>query len=273
MSDHVSIGKLNALADGELPADQLIWVTDHLHSCPACTSFALEQSLLRSATMRAGQRYTPSNEVLARMERLISSQNSSRLSGEKNQDSRWSTINRSSQWSVWSGWAAAACLLVLAGILGVITLNQRTSQTSAGNRAALATELSDQHIATLAANLPPQVLSSDRHTVKPWFQGKLPFTFNLPENLPEDIKLEGANLTYVHGRPAAQLLYSIGRHRVSVFLQQQASAEQQPVQIAQRAGFHLASFHTKDLDVIGISDVDPTRLTDLMSRIEQVQAK
>jgi anti-sigma factor RsiW len=207
------------------------------------------------------------------MERLISSQNSSRLSSHKNQDSRWSVLNRSSQWGVWGGWAAAACLLVLAGIFGVTTLNQRASQTSTGNRAALATELSDQHVATLAANQPPQVLSSDRHTVKPWFQGKLPFTFNLPENLPDDMKLEGANLTYLHSRPAAQLLYSIGRHRVSVFVQQQTAAEEQPVQIAQHAGFHLASFNTKDLNAVGISDVDPARLTDLMSRIEQVQAK
>ena len=91
---------------------------------------------------------------------------------------------------------------------------------AAVEHAALMTEVSDQHIATLAANLPPQVLSSDRHTVKPWFQGKIPFSFNLPEGLPADTKLEGANLVYLHNRPVAQLLYDIGRHRVSVFVQQ-----------------------------------------------------
>jgi len=42
-------------------------------------------------------------------------------------------------------------------------------------------ELLDVHIATLASTNPVDVVSSDRHTVKPWFQGKLPFTFNLPE--------------------------------------------------------------------------------------------
>ncbi len=273
MSDHVPIGKLNALADGELSADQLIWVTDHLRSCPECTSFALEQSLLKSATMRAGQRYTPSNEVVARMERIISSQNLSRSSDEGKRDSRRSGLNRSPQWNVWSGWIAAACLLFLVGSIGLVKLNQYGTQTAAVERAALATEFGDQHIATLAAGEPPQVLSSDRHTVKPWFQGKLPFTFNLPENMPDDMKLNGANLTYLHNRPAAQLLYSIGRHSVSVFVQQQTSGEGQTVQVSQQSGFHLASFHTKDLSVTGISDVEPARLTDLMSRIEQVQAK
>ena len=273
MSDHVSIAKLNALADGELSADQLASVTDHLHSCPECTSFALEQSLLKSATMRAGQRYTPSNEGLARMERMISSQNLSRSSDQEKLDSRRPVLHRSSQWSTWGGWIAAACLLFLAGSVGLVKLNQRGDQTAAVQRAALATEIGDQHIATLAVDQPPQVLSSDRHTVKPWFQGKLPFTFNLPENLPPDVKLEGANLTYLHSRPAAQLLYSIGRHRVSVFVQQQTPGDGRSIQVAQHAGFNLASFNARDLNVFGISDVEPARLTDLMSRIEQAQAK
>ena len=89
---------------------------------------------------------------------------------------------------------------------------------------ALATAAYDQHIATLAANTPPQVISSDRHTVKPWFEGKLSFSLNLPENLPSGTNLDGANLTYIHNRPAAQLLYSIGKHRVSIYLEQETDS-------------------------------------------------
>jgi len=172
----------------------------------------------------------------------------------------------------WAGWAVAASLLVSAAGLTVMQLHTRSAQMAATERTALATELGDQHIATLAANLPPQVLSSDRHTVKPWFQGKLPFTFNLPENLPEDTKLEGANLTYLHNRPTAQLLYSIGRHRVSVFVRQRQNGEERSdVTVTQLAGFHLAGFRTGNLDVTAISDVDPARLTALVLSIEQVQ--
>ena len=127
----------------------------------------------------------------------------------------------------------------------------------------------DQHIATLAANQPPQVLSS-RHTVKPWFQGKLPFSFNLPDNLPGDTKLDGANLTYLHNRPVAQLLYSIGRHRVSVFVEEKSASPRDPMQTG-HSGFHIAGFHTSDLEVIAVSDVDPARLASLVRAIEQVQ--
>jgi anti-sigma factor RsiW len=144
-------------------------------------------------------------------------------------------------------------------------------QTASTERATLLTEVSDQHIATLAANLPPQVLSSDRHTVKPWFQGKIPFSFNLPDGLPDDTRLEGANLTYLHNRPVAQLLYSIGRHRVSVFVQQRIEGAQATKPVVEHAGFHMASFSTDELDVVAVSDVDTARLTGLLGMIQRAQ--
>jgi anti-sigma factor RsiW len=147
----------------------------------------------------------------------------------------------------------------------------RHQQQTSFESASLVTEVSDQHIATLAANSPPEVISSDRHTVKPWFQGKIPFTFNLPENLPGDTTLDGANLTYLHNRPTAQLLYSIGKHRVSVFVQQRTDAAPADGLLANHSGFHLTGFRTPDLQVVAISDVDPARLSDLADRIRQAQ--
>ena len=115
------------------------------------------------------------------------------------------------------------------------------------------------------------MISSDRHTVKPWFQGKLPFSFNLPESLPADTKLEGANLTYLHNQPAALLLYSIGKHRVSVFISQNTSAAISAGISAEQAGFHVAGFSTNDLHAVAVSDADPARLSSLVAAIEQAQ--
>jgi anti-sigma factor RsiW len=137
--------------------------------------------------------------------------------------------------------------------------------------AALATEVCDQHIATLAANAPPEVVSSDRHTVKPWFQGKLPFSFSLPDNLPSGTTLDGANLTYIHGRPTAQLLYSIGKHRVSVYLEQGTNDSISEGLSTDHSGFHVLNFKAGDLEGIAVSDVDPARLSDLVNTIANVQ--
>jgi len=79
-------------------------------------------------------------------------------------------------------------------------------------------ELADVHVATLASSSPVDVISTDRHTVKPWFQGKLPFTFNLPELSDTPFTLEGGRLSYLDQAPGAQLIYRIGNHRISVFI-------------------------------------------------------
>lgn len=102
------------------------------------------------------------------------------------------------------------------GLLVFIGGKSQQDKSASSNFDGIVTEVCDQHVSMLAADGAPQVISSDRHTVKPWFQGKLPFSFNLPENLPTDTRLEWANLTYLYSEPAALLLYSVGKHRVSV---------------------------------------------------------
>jgi anti-sigma factor RsiW len=267
MTDHLSPSMLNALADGELSMEQLAGANEHLAHCPSCTSSALMHTMLKSATAKAGKRYTPPphlQERLARQHDLLQTKASryrvvpvapSRPAG------RFGAL----------GWATACALLLLS--LSMLLVQRRAYRTAmlSSQYAALTTEVSDQHIAALAANATPQVLSSDRHTVKPWFQGKIPFSFNLPEGLPSDTTLDGANLTYLSNQPVAQLFYSIGKHRVSVFVRQRTGAISSNGLLAEHSGFHVAGFTTGDLEVVAVSDVDPARLSDLVNRIEYSQ--
>jgi anti-sigma factor RsiW len=257
MNEHLSQTILNALADGELTAEQLASAQEHLSECPECTSKALYQSMLKTATAKAGRRYSLPSELQQRLARIASHQPPATGAASVR------PVKGPVRVFNYMGWAAAAVLLLVFG--GVVTLQRGTQRT------ALFTEVCDQHIAMLAGNLPPQVLSSDKHTVKPWFQGKLPFSFNLPENLPGDTKLDGANLTYMRNQPAAQLLYSIGRHRVSVFIRERTGAVPSGDAQGEHAGFHVAGFNDGDLEVVAVSDVDPARLSGLVRMIEEAQ--
>jgi anti-sigma factor RsiW len=241
MTEHLSLSELHALADGELSTEQLANANQHLAGCQSCTANALYQSLLKSATAKAGMRYTPPPRLQERL-------------------SRPGRGFRSPGWI-----AAAAILLVSASLLLVQRAEVRSAETG-----ALVTEVFDQHLATIAGNLPPQVLSSDRHTVKPWFQGKLPFSFNLPESLPSDTTLDGANLTYLHNQPVAQLIYSIGKHRVSVFVRQRQGAAGHGLTTA-HSGFQVMDFDTTGLEVAAVSDVDAARLAELVRAIRGAQ--
>ena len=265
MTDHLSVPILNALADGELSADQLAKANHHLSQCPSCTSDALYQSLLKSATAKAGQRYTPTPNLQARMALRVREELS--LQNASHVDNVPPVTRRSSFY----GWAAAAALLLISVGIALVQHNWSRTAAASAQYAAIATEASDQHIATLAANSPPEVISSDRHTVKPWFQGKLPFSFNLPENLPTGTTLVGANLTYIHGRPTAQLLYNVGKHRASVYLQQRSDDKIANGLSPDHSGFHVVGFSTRDIDGIAVSDVDPARLSDLVTMIEHAQ--
>ena len=258
MNDHISEANLNALADGELSADQLSLVNDHLAACPACTSAALAQTLLKTNIAKAGKRYAMSAGMEERLKRFAASYTAGRP--------------RPSGRSATAGWAtAAAILLVIFSGLILMQQGRRRTELATLEYQAQVSEVSDLHIATLAAGLGPQVVSSDRHTVKPWFQGKLPFSFNLPENLPGDTKLDGANLTYLHNQPVAQLLYTIGRHHVSVFLTERRAGEPTAVKQSEHSGFKVTSVGVGDLDIVAVSDVDSARLAELVSLIRTVQ--
>jgi anti-sigma factor RsiW len=258
MIDHISQADLNALADGELSTDQLSLVNDHLAICPVCTSAALTQTLLKTNIAKAGTRYTMPAGLEERLKRLATSD----TTGKPRRSSR----------SAIAGWAtAAAILLVIFSGLILTQQGRRRAELAALEYQAQVSEASDLHLATLAAGLAPQVISSDRHTVKPWFQGKLPFSFNLPEKLPEDTKLDGANLSYLHNQPVAQLLYSIGHHHVSVFLTERRTIEPVAEKRSEHSGFKVTSVGAGDLDIVAVSDADPVRLAELVNMIKSVQ--
>jgi anti-sigma factor RsiW len=243
MSEHLSPAVLSAIVDGELQGAELEQANSHLAGCLQCSSQCLTFGVLKSEVAKTGQKYQPSAQFRARMRRTAAAKHSAR--------------------PAWYSYAALATALIVCAWLIV---SRRQTET-----AALVNEVADQHIATLATNAPPEIISSDRHTVKPWFQGKLPFSFNLPQNLPSDTTLDGANLTYLHGRPAAQLLYSIGKHHVSVFLSQAIDAPLGPTPNAVRAGFHVMSFRASGLEAVAVSDADPSRVAELLKLLQAAQ--
>jgi anti-sigma factor RsiW len=161
--------------------------------------------------------------------------------------------------------ALAAAIVVAVSLLGWRQIHQSN---------ALAAELLDQHLATLSSGASPQVISTDRHTVKPWFQGKLPFSFNLPEPnaLPADTMLKGADLAYLDDQPAALLLFTIHKHEVSVFVTQRAGSPILTSLPRARSGFAIHSASTRDLRMVAVSDVNPADLDALVDALVRAQS-
>ncbi|HLY42198.1 MAG TPA: zf-HC2 domain-containing protein [Terracidiphilus sp.] len=268
MTDHLSPALLSAFADGELSTEQVALAKEHLDACLTCASSLIDEWLLKAAVASSGRRYAMPAQAEQRMLDLIARNPVSPGSPPANRDIHSSGKHFSS--SRFSGWAAAAAVLFIVLGWSVVHFGFDRASGTATESSVQQNEALDLHVAMLAANQ-PQVLSSDRHTVKPWFQGKLPFSFNLPENLPSDIQLIGADLAYLDKRPAAQLIFSIGHHRVSVFI-----GEREPYQpaeaAAERSGFQMVTVSTTSLEMIAVSDAERSRLAALAGSLKDAQS-
>jgi anti-sigma factor RsiW len=182
---------LDRYLDGELPGPAAAEMEAHLRGCSSCAADALNRLQLKLATRAVGQRFAPTPEFRRKIEQSIG---------------RAKRPRTGRLWA-WS-FATVAALAVVCAAVGL--------QHSCGNQTL--TELADLHVSTLASAYPVDVVSSDRHTVKPWFQGKLPFSFNLPELHGTPFQLLGGRVTYFQQNPGAHLLYQVREHRLSVFI-------------------------------------------------------
>jgi len=259
-SEHLGPERLNAFVDGELSSAERQGIEQHFAVCHACALRVLSVTQLKSATAHASRRFATSPEALARLTAHLNSQ--SLAQAQIKRPTRLFSMP-SLRPLVWTALAAAVLLTV--SVLGWRQLHQSNS---------LAAELLDQHLATLSSGVSPQVISTDRHTVKPWFQGRLPFSFNLPDTsaLPEGIALKGANLTYLDGQPAALLLFTIHKHEVSVFLTQRAASSRPTALSTTRAGFTIQTAASPDLRIVAVSDVNPVELNNLVTVLVTAQS-
>ena len=267
ITEHLNSYTLNAFIDGELPPTERQGAEEHLTTCHACTLRVLSATQLKAATARAGHRFAPPPEALGRLAAQLRSQAQLQTNPLPQTNPQPQTKTPARLYSIRpAAWAAlAAAILLTISLLSWRQLHQTNT---------LAAELLDQHLATLSSAATPQVISSDRHTVKPWFQGRLPFSFNLPDTaaLPSDTILKGADLTYLNGQPAALLLFTIHKHEVSVFLTQRSTSPTLVTLPSTRAGFTLHTATTPDLRIVAVSDVNPADLDNLMAALVQAQA-
>jgi anti-sigma factor RsiW len=136
-------------------------------------------------------------------------------------------------------------------------------------RQQIYSELTDLHVATLASATPVDVISTDRHTVKPWFAGRIPFTFNLPELQGTDFTLVGGRVTYLEQMPGAHLIYRVRQHQISVFIFQQRGGQTAISSSAplSRLSFTMQSWTKNGLRYFVVGDVgaqDIERLSKLL---------
>jgi anti-sigma factor RsiW len=184
--------------DGELSEKETRRYDAHVRSCASCSGNVLACLQTKRTIQVAGRRFTPSADFRKRVRQSVAhkTKGSHRL-----------------------GWmfAAATVIILMVGALSSTYMGTRSG------RDQVFSEIADLHVATLASSSLVDVISTDRHTVKPWFQGKIPFAFNLPDLKNSELSLLGGKMTYLDQMPGAHLIYDVRKHHISVFVFQERS--------------------------------------------------
>jgi anti-sigma factor RsiW len=239
-------GKLDTYLDGELPAGEMSALDAHVRTCSDCAAAVLSRLQLKRAVQSAGKRFAPSMDLRQRIQKM---------SAVKQRQRHWS----------WQMAAIAAVFLVVLGISLV-----RVKQMNYSRQ--IYSEIADLHVSTLASSTPVDVISTDRHTVKPWFEGKIPFTFNLPELQNSDFSLLGGRVTYLEQTPGAQLIYRIRKHQISVFIFPESSTLPVDSGVRRRTTFEMQSWTEGNLRYFVIGDAaesDISKLVELFKIAER----
>lgn len=236
---------LAAYLDGELHSERGNALEQHLRTCSECAAEVAGMLSLRRSMRAAKTRFTPD----AQFRQKIQSQVAAKRRG-------------------FSSFGALSVAMAALAILVVAFLFARQGML----RGDAYREIADLHTGDLASSNPYDVISSDRHTVKPWFQGRIPFAFNLPEFGGTEFTLLGGRLVYLRQQPAAQVIVGMRQHKISVLIAQDsaelATAFPLSTGVDMRDSFSVQTWSNHGLRFFVIGDVEKPEIQHLAETIQ-----
>jgi len=165
--------------------------------------------------------------------------------------------------------AIAAGVLLLIGASATIGMLLSQAKSSADDR--LAELVVASHVRSLQVEHLRDVVSTDRHIVKPWFRGKVDFSPQVPDLSPQGYALSGGRLDYLADRPVAALVYYRGLHAINLFTWSAANDEEKAVQGLARQGFHIRHWQRSGMTYWAVSDLNDQELDEFV-RLFQVHS-
>ncbi len=239
--------------DRELDCQSEALLADHLDHCVNCRDYWAQQQAMQEHTRAAATYHRAPQNLLERINSALPAVNDrdeNRLRGKPG--NRWTF-----GWQILNGagLAAAACAILIMAI--VMPLRPSADEL-------LRDEIISSHSRTLLTQHVMDVASSDQHTVKPWFNGKLDFSPPVHDFAEQGFQLAGGRLDYIGHRGVAVVVYRRRQHIIDVFIW--PSTTKAPSLLASR-GYHLAAKTAGGMNFVAISDVDPNELKQLVEML------
>lgn len=243
MNCHEVERQIDAYIDGELSQADSAALQSHFEGCAACSQRLAERQSLGQLVRQAPYYPAPDRLRVA----VQASRKRSRLTP---------TV---------LAWAAS--ILLAASVGGVMFAGNRRARTAAESSASIANDIVGGHVRALMGDHLFDVRSTDQHTVKPWFLGKLDFSPPVKDTASIGFPLIGGRLDYIAGRPVAALVYQRRQHTINLFVwpDNQTAA---PAAESLR-GFQVQHWTRDQMAFWAVSDLNAAELGEFATALQQ----
>ncbi|MGA8599699.1 MAG: anti-sigma factor [Bryobacteraceae bacterium] len=239
---------LDAYVDGELDLVTTAQYERHLTECANCRGLYERYTDLH----RSVKTQIPYFEAPEGLEDRVRAQLRLDRSGTP-------TIRLKASFSRWRMWVTAAVVAAVLAVAAMLaTLLNRPSTSG-----LLAQQVVSSHIRSLMANHLSDVVSSDQHTVKPWFSGKLDFSPVVKDLSSDGFPLAGGRLDYLDNRSVAALVYKRRQHTINLFIWPSSESDSNPQKLTIR-GYNIVHWTQSHMTYWAISDLNANELSEFV---------
>jgi anti-sigma factor RsiW len=236
---------LHALIDGELDAGHAREVEDHIANCAACAAALRDYREMSKAVAGADLRYKAPPELRRRIEASLP-----RAQAAPNRR------------SVLRGFAMGSAVSAIAatGLIAIVLRNDDQSRVTS--------EIVSAHLRSLQAGHLTDVISTDQHTVKPWFNGRLDVAPPVIDLTALGFTLIGGRLDYIDARPVGAIVYRRRLHVINLFVAQTANTETRAPRTETFQGFNVRSWSEGGLNYWAVSDIAADELAEFSEKFQ-----
>jgi anti-sigma factor RsiW len=232
-------------ADGELDAAGIVELEKHIHDCPTCALAWRNAQTLKKSVKQDSLFFTAPPDLRRRIKAELRSQ-----------------IETAPRWNFWNwNWLTTATTSVATACLALL-LTVTLTRPSAEQR--LTQEIISSNIRSLMADHMLDVVSTDQHTVKPWFNGKLDFSPPVRDLVAQEFPLIGGRLDYISGRSVAALVFHRNKHVINLFIWPVNEKDSNPAASASLQGYDVIHWTNAGMTFWAVSDLNKKELMEFV---------
>ncbi len=246
-----------AYADGELALESTLALEEHVTGCEPCTA-RLDRIRAVTDALRAAPYFRAPEALAARVRTTVAA---AVVVASASHLQRHTIRPRHRRWR---SWLLSAASLAVASVTLVAVLHERAAVVDDVTTEAVI----EGHVRSLMAGHLMDVASTDRHTVKPWFAGRVDFSPTVVDLVSDGFPLVGGRLDYIEHHAAAVLVYKRREHAINVFVWPHASGSASHRTRSDARGYHVISWTRGGVAVWIVSDLAPVELDDFARKLD-----